>query len=413
MPSLGEVRKTNKKNVKFERTHEDSFDRFLTKLSTSTPDSDSSTTVKDNTIEDDTLADVPSMSDISFTSLHSGGRYPNLAANTVNTFGTKFPVQLSKVLCDEPQGKGELQYHQDSLSPGEVRRSRYHEITRKSLVKGRSDNQDGGSSLSEGEVPKILRTRTRERISIAVDRGAKRKTQHPKELEVESDMVQSRSDTTGGILSENETRNGIDIIDISHRKDSALKDSATHHEDEITLGKDLPNTQSRQYTTENSIQERRPDVMIVQEKGHPHIQPTGLIRLSPLRQKPLALGRKETSSESGKAIQGKHLLITDNVHQLRQTERHLSPMLSTSQDDLNPITAASITLQETITNEQSTLNENGLLLHPQSTESVHDSSSEIYVKPKGPVVLINELVGNEQDDECSFTFSSLSIPLTD
>lgn len=407
MPSLGEVRKTNKKNVKFERTQEDSFDRFLTKLSTSTPDTDSSTTVKDNTIEDDTLADVPSMSDISFSSLHSGGRYPNLAtntANTVNTSGTKLPVQLPKVLCDEPQGKGEIQYHRDSLSPGEVRRSRYNEITGKSLVKGRGDNQDGGSSLSEGEVPKILQTR-RERI---VDCGAKGKTQYPKELEVESDMVQRR---TGGILSENETRNGIDIIDISHHKDSTLssKDSVTHREDEMTLGKDLPNTQSRQYTTENGIQKRRPDVTIVQEKRHPHIQPTGLIHLSPLH-------HKETSSVSGKAIQGKHLLVTDNVHQLRQTERHLSPMLSTSQDDLNPITAASITLQETITNEEvnkSTLNENGSLLHLQSGESVHDSSSEIYVKPKEPVVLINELVGNQQDDEHSFTFSSLSIPLTD
>ena len=398
--------------MKFERTQEDSFDRFLTKLSTSTPDTDSSTTVKDNTIEDDTLADVPSMSDISFTSLHSGGRYPNLATNTANTSGTKFPVQLPKVLCVEPQGKCEVQYHRDSLSPGEVRRSRYNEITRKSLVKGRGDNQDGGSSVSEGEVPKILQTRRREKI---VDCGAKGKTQYPKELEVESDMVQRR---TGGILSENETRNGIDIIDISHRKDStlSLKDGVTHREDEMTLGKNLPNTQSRQYTTENGIQERRPDVTIVQKKRHPHIQPTGLIRLSPIRHKPLALGRKETSSESGKAIQSKHWLITDNVHQLRQTERHLSPMLSTSQDDLNLITAASITLQETITNEQvnkSTLNENGSLLDPQSSESVHDSSSEIYVKPKGPVVLINELVGNEQDDESSFTFSSLSIPLTD
>lgn len=146
--SLGEARTKQSKRVPNNRG--DVFDKYLFKLTTSTPESDTSTTKHNNEDEDtdNTLAGIPSLTEL----------------DDDNKF---------------------LSVEHRSLSPGEVRRP---------LIKGsrRTDNP-----LSDGEVP----------LELKMYRKSRNKR----------DMV-VKDTTPRSISTENELRDGIDVINISRGK---------------------------------------------------------------------------------------------------------------------------------------------------------------------------------------------------
>ena len=210
--SLGEARTKRSKQVANDRG--DMFDKFVFKLTTSTPESDTSTTKHDNKDEDtdNTLAGIPSLTEL------------------------------------DDDNKSLVVEHR-SLSPGEVRRP---------LIKGsrRTDNP-----LSDGEVPLELKMY--------------RKSRNKRDMVVK-DM------TPRSISTENELRDGIDVINVSRCKDVPQL-SHTHItspviNEPIRVQVIHTTSQDNQVTSSSSSPKptisETPPQSSEQRKPHPHTIPT-------------------------------------------------------------------------------------------------------------------------------------------
>ena len=203
--SLGEARTKRSKQVPNDRG--DIFDKFLFKLTTSTPEIDTSTT-KHNKDEDtdNTLAGIPSLTEL-----------------------------------DDDNKSITIEHR--SLSPGEVRRP---------LIKGSRRTDD---PLSDGEVP----------LELKMYRKSKNKR----------DMV-VKDTTPRSISTENELRDGIDVINVSRCK-GVPQLSHTHITspviNETTRIQVIHTSQDNQATSSSSPKptiSETPLQSSEQRKSHPH-----------------------------------------------------------------------------------------------------------------------------------------------
>ena len=271
-----------------------SFDQLLTTFSTSTPETDSSFTQKDTSLdEDDTFADVPSMNEIS----------------------PPPPSRPKEEMFHNLQGPSDS----NSLSPGEVRRNF-------DVLKTSGLNEDSSAqSLSEGEVPEVLR-------------------KHQVKNKLQFNKTQELSEGSS-VSIDNKTHNGIDVIDISHSSQAGLLRDRRKHPGANNGAADKAQ-RTAQSKTSSSLQ-----------------TPKNLILIS--------------SEEPGSS------LYESTTTTLRNNGVLGNQLVQPPKDPLKRSNSDSIG-------------------HNPLKEPTNNG------KRQGPVILLER---SNEDDEYSFTFSSISVPL--